>query len=352
MRGQKNAWAIIPMMLVFALACNLTASTPRLVDRNGTTSEAPGSTEEAPAPTDSAKPATTNTATATPEFTGAAPGDPPARQWWMDDISEKPSGNGGNAAGGDNYAESQYERPWTKDMAYRADLDILGGQIAKDSAWWHVTILLAGQNKEGKMAANYGVELDLNLDGRGEFVIWTQPPYGTQWTRANTKIYGTSSHQVGGPHPILSDAPWSGATYDKIIFDGATDFTNNDAWVRISAGSPNNINIAFNMQVVGAPAKFAWSVWADDGIKDPAKFDYNDTFTKADAGAPYTAYADYPPKAIFAVDNTCRMWYGWDPSPSDAFPGSCLMPATPTPKPTNTPHKTFIHTKTPTIGLY
>jgi hypothetical protein len=340
-------WVILPLPLMIALACNLTAAAthPTISTSGevppgvmGTTADLPGAVA-------------TGTPTSTPVFSGAMPGDPPGKMYWIDDINEQPDGNGGFARGGDNFDENDLERPYNKDMAYRRDLDILGGMISKDTTWFYVTIQLVGQNStDSKMDANYGVELDLNLDGRGEFVIWALPPFTSQWTRSGAKIYGTSTNQVGGPHPMISDAPWTGLTYDLQKFVGATDFVQNGAWARVSPMNPNNIEIAFNLQMVGAPAKLMWGVWADDGIKDPSKFDYNDTFTRAAAGVPYAADANYPPKAVFAVDNTCRGWFGFEPT--GEIPGSCIQPATLTPKPTLTftkfskPPKT----KTPTIG--
>ena len=45
---------------------------------------------------------------------------------------------------------------------------------------------------------------------------------------------------------------------------------------------------------------FMWSAWADDGVIDPGKFDYNDQFTLTEAGSPISGAAEYPLKAIFA----------------------------------------------------
>jgi hypothetical protein len=300
----------------------------------------------------STSPSTTTMAIAT-AFTGSMPGDLPARIAYVDDISEKANQGANGAAGGDNFAENIYERPFNKDLSYRPDLDITGTSFSKDPNWFYVTIALAGQNvADGKMGANYGVELDVNKDGRGEFVVWLLPTFSNQWTRSHTKIYSTTTHMVGGTHPVLSDAPgWTGVTYDKILFDGATDNTNNGAWARVSPSNANNIEIAFSSAMVGNPAEFLWSAWADDGIKDPSKFDYNDIITKVEAGSPYKSLADFPPKAIWAVDNTCRYWVGF--TPTTLIPGSCQESPTATPKPTITPTKRYTSTlraptKTPT----
>jgi hypothetical protein len=354
MKRSSLLFAMLPLILALALACNLSSATsnPAPASNDSGAGEI-SATPTAEAPPDSsskktsapptAGPTSTNTLTATTAFTGAMPGDPPAKIAYVDDISEKSKNGENGAAGGDNFAENIYERPFNKDMSYRLDLDISGTTFSKDANWFYVTIALGGQNPtNGKMSANYGVEFDVNKDGRGEFVVWTVPDFSTQWTRTNTKIFGTSTNMVGGTHPSLSDAPsWTGATYDKVLFDGATDNQNNGAWVRVSPTNANNMEIAVNSMMISAPAQFLWGVWADDGIKDPTKFDYNDVITKAEAGSPYKSLADFPPKAIWSVDNTCRYWVGF--SPDKIIPGSCYVPPpTKTPIPTKTPTKTLL----------
>jgi hypothetical protein len=331
----KGYWMVLAVLLVSVLACDLTGSVPATAQPGGSsTGAAVASTEEAKAPAAESTAAKTTTTA----FTGAMPGNPPAKIAYVDDISEKATNGANGAAGGDNYSENIYERPFNKDMTYRPDLDIASSTFSKDSDWFYVSIALADQNPaNGKMSADYGVELDVNKDGRGEFVIWTVPEFTTEWTRVNAKIFGSTTNMVGGTNPTLSDAPgWSGATYDKLVFDGASDSVNNGAWVRLSSAA-NTLEIAFNPKLVGSPAEFLWGVWADDGVKDPAKFDYNDVIAKADAGSPYKSQADYPPKGIWAVDSTCRYWIGF--TPSTKIPGSCMTEATATPKPTPTATK-------------
>jgi hypothetical protein len=350
MKQKHMLWLGGLMILGFGLACNLVAvtATPKAIPTVGqipsnTERSAPPSTPTPEKPTDTPEPSSTATptATSTVAFTGAKPGDPPATIWQLDDPVEKDKPDLGYANAGDNFAENIFERPFKLDMTYRPDLDIWKAYLAKDATWFYATIILAGPNAGGKYTADYGVELDVNLDGRGEYVIWANPDYSTEWTRANIKIFGTSTHLVGGPHPTLSDAPWTGLTYDKTLFQGSTDFTNNGAWVRISPSSDTKIELAFNTSLVGSPSQFVWGIWADDGIKDPTKFDYNDQFTKAQAGSAFKNDPDFPPKAIFSMDNTCRAWFGF--TPTVAIPGSCFIP--PPPTLTRTPTK-MIPTKT------
>ena len=91
-----------------------------------------------------------------------------------------------------------------------------------------------------------------------------------------------------------------------------------------------------------------WGVWADAGIKDPSKFNYNDRFTLKQAGSPIKSSSDYPIKAIYQVDNTCWAPYGFHPTgyephlcPSNA-PPSTKRPRTPV-APTPVPDAVILH---------
>ncbi len=276
--------------------------------------------------------AATSTIPATTEaFTGSPPGEPPTTTGsWLTDPMTPINAKNAYAIAGDDFLHNQFERPFDKDLAYRPDLDILGATLTVDSQWYYVTIQLEGvQTDQQTPAAWYGVELDVNLDGRGDFVVWAKPPFTTDWSRENVVVYRSSKDTVGGPQPLVSDAPWKGDTYDTILFDGQKPSQDNAAWVRVSPKDPKSLQIAFSPDIVQKPIRFLWGAWADDGIKDPSKFDYNDLFTKKEAGSPYKWDPEYPPKAITSVDNTCRAPYGF--VPVGILPGKCELQPTPGP---------------------
>jgi hypothetical protein len=280
---------------------------------------------------------------ATVAFTGSPPGEPPKTiTSWLTDPQTPANAKNAYSIAGDDFAHNQFERPFSQDLVYRPDLDILSATLTLDSQWFYVTIQLDGlQDGQKTPAACYGVELDVNLDGRGDFVVWARPPFTAAWSRENLIVYKSSKDTVGGPHPLLSDAPWKGDTYDTILFDGQKPSQDNAAWVRVSPSDPKSLQIAFSPDIVQKPIRFLWGAWADDGIKDPSKFDYNDLFTKKEAGSPYKWDPEYPPKAITSVDNTCRAPYGFVPNGN--VPGKCQLQ--PTPGPTTkgaTPTQTLI----------
>jgi hypothetical protein len=268
---------------------------------------------------------------ATIAFTGSPPGEPPSSvASWLTDARTPANEKDAYAVAGDDYANNLYERPFDEDLAYRPDLDIYSASLVFDHQWFYVALELEGlQTGKETPDACFGIELDVTLDGRGEFVIWARPPFTAEWTRENMIVYGTSTDMVGGPRPLLSDAPWKGDTYDKILFDGLQPSVENTAWVRVSPEDPKILQIAFTPEILEQPIRFLWNIWADDGIKDPSRFDYNDVFTRKEAGSPYKWDPEYPPKSISEVDNTCRAPYGFNPVGS--VPGGCELPVTPGP---------------------
>jgi hypothetical protein len=78
---------------------------------------------------------------------------------------------------------------------------------------------------------------------------------------------------------------------------------------------PKCIDIAFKSSFIGgAKGKFIWLSWALVGMQDLTKFEFNDHFTKADAGSPLKEDKDlYPIKGIWGVDNTPRIPSGFEP---------------------------------------
>jgi hypothetical protein len=86
------------------------------------------------------------------------------------------------------------------------------------------------------------------------------------------------------------------------------------------------IYIAVHRPLLAEDGSFLWGAWADDGVNNPAFLDYSDHFSAQEAGSPIQADAEYPVKALAAVDNTCRMYFGFSPTGSE--PGICVVTGT------------------------
>lgn len=215
---------------------------------------------------------------------------------------------------GDSYQINRLERPFTQDMTYIPDMDILAFGISEDNDWYFVSIGLVGNNPNSSSNILFAIELDTDLDGFGDFLILAEPPYSESWTADNIKIYTDTNHDTGGVSALKSDAPFAGDGYDTLIHSPLEEigYDVDLAWVRINAGRFATVQFAFKKSLSGA--SFMYSVIADAGLKDITRLDYVDHFTEQEAGSPVRDNPNYPLKELFAVDNTCFQAFGFSPS--------------------------------------
>jgi hypothetical protein len=258
-------------------------------------------------------------------------------RWFSDTDSSRTSGEN-RAPGGDLFSKNIFERPFTSnEMIFRPDLDINKAEVSSDSNFIYFTIYLHGVNPEtGGLSGSYGVELDTDLNGRGNYLVLINNPVGTEWQMENVAAYKDSGKKVGGARPMKDDPPSGYIGYDQVVFSLDNLIDPDAAWGRVSPKGTSIVEIAFKRGLVGGYGQFLWSVWADDGVKDPQKFDYNDHFTLSEAGSPYKD-ANYPLKSLALVDSTCREVF--NVTPEGDIPGLCALPptVTPTQRPTDPP---------------
>jgi hypothetical protein len=212
---------------------------------------------------------------------------------------------------GDSYDINLLERPFLQDMSYVADLDIATYNLSMDEKFYFVSIALVGTNPNNELGIQYGVELDLDADGFGDYIIIARPPHSVEWTTDNVQVVRDSDHDTGGLSAERSDAPLPGNGYDTVIFDGGRG-PNDDpdlAWMRINAGKDATVQFAFKRTL--AENRFLFGVIADAGPKEIEDLDYVDRFTETEAGSPIKNNADYPLNALYGVDNTCRTAQGF-----------------------------------------
>ncbi len=318
--------------LIFTAAsgCNLPSSNgEEPVDATNTpevdTAERPSENTALPDAT-SAPDATPTTTVVHTDF----PGNPAGVRSFVVDRSTKNLASE-RRANADNFAIGLLERPYTSEvMDYRDYIDIIRGELSLDETWLYVTIYLEGTPPDGAQVY-YGLEIDNDIDGRGDWLIYGLVPPSTDWTTDGVHIYKDSNNNVGGAFPVNSEAPnsnWDG--YDEQVFNQGQGPDPDAAWIRRAPNNPDRVQLALKFAQL-ADNQFMWSVWADEGVHEAAYFDYNDHFTLAEAGSPVLNSNDYPLKALFAVDNTCRWGFGFEPTGSE--PGVCYIPPTPTPIP-------------------
>jgi hypothetical protein len=258
---------------------------------------------------------------------------------------------------GDDFNTNLYERPLTSNvMQPRYDLDLQKITMSTDNTFFYFSLNLKDVNIGTKtLDGNYGIELDLDRDGRGDYLLWAyQPPFNTTWTASGIGLFADRNKDVGSTRPLLSDPVTQTDGYETEVWPGKPTLDPDGAWVRVDPNHPTTIQLAVKRSLVGNPSSFLWGAWADDQIKATYKFDYNDFFTAAEAGSLNPASVNYPIKAIAQVDNTCREAWGFTPTGQE--PGICKIAVQSTPKPraTQKPGATVGPTKvgiTPTFTL-
>lgn len=304
MRGWIGLWLGVIAILAAVLACNLvtsgtTVATAVPVDQSATSPGSPGEPPLLPASTEP------------PSVVHAMlPLEVPQPGQLVYDVDTQPTAAEQRTPYGDSYQINRLERPFLQDMTYVPALDVETYEVSKDSTWWYVSMTLAGASADPAAAPNYGVELDKDHDGFGDYIIWAHPPYGSAWDTAPVEIYQDTNHDTGGLTGEKSDAPLTTNGYDTKIFNGGVGDSDPDiAWVRLIAAAQPKVQFAFKKSWSGTV--FMLGVLADTGLRDPGKLDYVDRFTPEQAGSPVRSNSNYPLKALYAVDNVCREAFGF-----------------------------------------
>lgn len=255
------------------------------------------------------------------------PAEPGWVDQWLDDTNSINPGLTSNAViNGDLITSNIYERPLTtNDMQYQPYLDITRVEISNDDFFYYITIYLSGTDENNLLTGTYGVEFDTNNDGGGDYLLWAKGTNNTQWSIDNVYLYKDYNQDVGGYRPMnVEFSIYTGDSYESLIFS-PNHLTDPDvAWIRLKPTNAKAIQFAVKKEVISTSQIFMWSAWADGGVADPAKFDYNDTFTQEQAGSPYANSYMYPLKELYSVDSTCRLPFGFEPQGDE--PGVCYYP--------------------------
>jgi hypothetical protein len=248
------------------------------------------------------------------------PGEPPPPERTLEDSNSSIRSYENRAVSGDDFLNGLYERPFTSgEMIYQPDLDIISVDFSYDDNFYFFTIRLYGMNPdEWGLNGTYGIEFDRTLTGRGDLIVLVGNP-AEEWSTENVVVFADGNEDVGGPQPMIADAGGAGDGHDMHLDMGA-DFV---AYARIDPEDPEAVQIAVSKAMLDNPAEFLWGAWADNGLKNVAMFDYNDSMGPSAAGSPIKGDADYPLKELFNLDSTCRLPYGFAQA-SAAYEGMCI----------------------------
>ncbi len=230
------------------------------------------------------------------------------------DVESSGTGVEQRAPYGDSYDFNFLERPFTQDMTYLPDVDIFSYAFSTDDNFHYASIKLVGFDPNNPIGIHYGVEIDTNKDGYGDFIVLVKPPFTAAWSAETVQVFEDQNHNTSSLSPIRSDAPSSTDGYESLLFDGSTGTWSDPdlAWVRMVNAEEVTLQIAFKRTLAGD--SFLAGVIADAGIKDVSQMDYVDRFTEAEAGSSVRDKETYPLKALFSVDNTCRDAFGFKPT--------------------------------------
>ncbi len=278
-------------------------------------------------------------ATPTPApASGPAPSLPPggiAAEIWDYPSAKDVEGKPGPYAprGGDVYDSNLYERPFrerTQDTFF-PDLDIQYVRLMRQGEWYFAQIRLAGLMPGASApTGQYGLEIDVDVDGRGDFLIWVQGPLSQQWQPRGASVYQDVRKDVEGPRVCTSDAPLRGDGYDNKVFE--TSPSAPLMWVRwgqetVGGKTYPVVYVIFHSRLVpDDDGKFLWQAWADGKLGQPGQMTYHDTYTLPQAGVPYPGDPNYPIKDLARMDSTCRATFGF--RATGAEPCLCRTEAT------------------------
>jgi len=272
------------------------------------------------------------------------PGDPASTSYYVIDSSSASYGPEGRTIS-DSFSNNRMERSLDADgMVYQPYLDIVRAELFISSPWVYLTIFLEGA-PPADSAGWYAMEIDLDMDGRGNVLVAAQLPPDTSWTTDGVKVFKDANFDVGGARPMQNDSPpQAGDGYETVLFDSGIGDDPDAAWARIAPGHTDRVQLGFKYSLLNSDGEFLWGAWTDEGLQEAGWFDYHDHFTHAEAGSPLSESSNYPLAAMDSMDNTCRWSYGFQPT--EPLPGLCDLPTTPTPTPT--PTQTATPTDEPT----
>jgi hypothetical protein len=195
-----------------------------------------------------------------------------------------------------------------------------------DETWIFVSISLKSDEASQELKGKYGFEIDMDVDGGGDWLILASNPVSIEWTTAGVEAWFDTNDDVGGNIPTTTDSsPVAGDGYETLAFGANAGDDPDLAWARVSPSDSNTVHLAVKKDILGTSGRFLAGLWAGDEDLDPALFDFSDTFTHEQAGAAMTELEYfYPIKELSALDNTCRMAVGFQPTGKEA--GLCPLP--------------------------
>jgi hypothetical protein len=234
--------------------------------------------------------------------------------------------------GGDRFTFEQFERPFNANTmdVYYPNLDIIDTFVFQDDTWIYGTIQVVDRSAANSSPFRFAMQLDVHVDGKGDYLVVAENPTSTDWTVSGVQVYFDANSDVGDLTAMFSDDNVVDDGFETVLFDRGKGDDPDAAWVRASADEPNKIEIAVKRDIVERPALYLVNMWTGHATLDPTLFDYSDEYSHEQAGAADPGFPNfYPIKALYELDNSCRMAVGFQPTGNE--PGLCavIQPAKP-----------------------
>lgn len=235
--------------------------------------------------------------------------------------------------GGDRFSFEQFERPFNANTmdVYYPNLDIIDTYIFQDATWIYGTIKVVDRSAVTAEPYRLAMQLDIDVDGKGDWLILVLNPSSTSWTTDGVQAYFDANNDVGNQTPMQADKIVPGGDgFEQLQFDQGKGEDPDSAWVRVSPTDANTVEIAVKRSFLGNPVAFMTHMWTGHGTLDPALFDYSDHYSHEQAGAADPSFPFfYPIKTVYELDSSCRIAVGFYPKGSE--PGLCTIPVVPAP---------------------
>lgn len=249
---------------------------------------------------------------------------PAERSSHAGDFDSSLSADKREASGGDRFTFGRFERPFnaqTMDV-YLSQIDIVDTYVFQDETWIYGSITLKDLSIKNTSEARYAIELDVDLDGKGDWLIIVSNPASTEWSVTGVQAFEDTNNDVGDITAMYADKITAGDGFETLVFDEGQGDDADTAWVRVSPKDPNVVEIAVKLSVLGSPERYLINMWAGTALINPAIFDINDHFSHEQAGAADAGLeVFYPIKDVSEIDNSCKMAVGFQPTGEE--PGLC-----------------------------
>lgn len=324
MRKNLKTVAYLSFLLMVSLSgCNLGLSAPveDVMEETQPVIPITGGNESGPVATD--------TATVQHEM---VPGNLPEKQSGLaGDQDSSSTAPDKRAPDGDRFTFGRYERPFNAnemDVYYPA-IDIINVLVYEDDNWLYGTITVKEGDAGCRLDGRYALEIDWDLNGGGDLLVLAVAPFSTDWSTDSVEVWFDENSDVGGSVKMTTDeTPPDTNGFETQLFGAGVGDDPDLAWVRADPNDPCTVQFALKPSALQGNPRLLVGMWAGHELLDPALFDHNDGFSHEQAGSSLKEFElFYPIKALYELDNTCRMAVGFQPNGRE--PGVCPVPERP-----------------------